>query len=374
MISENFFGRSPTGKNNFDDALTHLTVAQKPNLSAFDPTKELKKNLELFFDSRRGVKMGIWLQPVGDDPPSIFISGNLYKPIGLQVKCTKGGDLGDWQFKWSLNNGKTWLVSDVKSASKVVLEGTEYSLNIGTGTATEGDTWYASVDQWNDLSGNLRDLYQGSVSVQPLFIASDEKLGNNSSLLFGMNSTSLIAFPSFETESFVIPAFNAIARPASIYIAFYANQKIVDDDTTRSTLIDQSTVDSNRVKFQVGVNYDATPIKDVVLQTATNSDLSTPCNLRNEACIMHIKLGGSENPENKTYLYQKGCKITVNSENPGDNTGPTSLMVGTDYSGNDPLFGAISHIIVFSRYLTNKEHTKLMQYLSEASGVQLPAL
>jgi len=86
--------------------------------------------------------------PHGTAPPRITISGTTDQRVILRIECTLPGELLNWKFRYSTDNGKTFL-EDILSAANVPINSSDtrlptgLALNIFPGKASLDNAWTA---------------------------------------------------------------------------------------------------------------------------------------------------------------------------------------------------------------------------------------
>lgn len=106
----------------------------------------------------------------GGSPPSITLSGAPTWANQIRIAMTTGGAVGTAEFSVSFNQGRTWPIKNVKTATTVLLEGLGITIGFPAGTYTNLHVYTAetSVTQWGDKSGNGRHMV-GNTNQLPKF-------------------------------------------------------------------------------------------------------------------------------------------------------------------------------------------------------------
>jgi hypothetical protein len=81
----------------------------------------------------------------------ITITGTANQCVILKIIATKSGELGTWRFKYSTDNGTTWIL-DEPSAANVPIKSsfdkspTGLTLHIDPGEASSDNIWIADAN------------------------------------------------------------------------------------------------------------------------------------------------------------------------------------------------------------------------------------
>lgn len=119
-----------------------------------------------------GVTLGGTMRASGTTPPVVTIAGTLAQLVGLHIEIDSvagGVDLGQATFKWSVNNGATYVATGVATAASVVLGSTGITALFAAGPYNIDNKWDGTVSAIADRSGAGNDVTAGSAAFQPQF-------------------------------------------------------------------------------------------------------------------------------------------------------------------------------------------------------------
>jgi hypothetical protein len=119
----------------------------------------------------RGVTLGGLPKPQGTAPPPVTIAGSSASPIGLQIEIdsTAGGTgLGQATFKWSVNNGTSYVATGVLTAAQVDIG--DITVYFPVGPYNVDNKWKATISARADQSTAGNHLSQATPGFQPFCI------------------------------------------------------------------------------------------------------------------------------------------------------------------------------------------------------------
>jgi hypothetical protein len=121
-----------------------------------------------------GIQYGATLRATGTAPPAWTISGTATRQVGLHLEIDSvagGTGLGQATYKWSEDNGSTYVATGVLTAAGPTALGTTgLSVAMAVGPYNIDNKWDVTVAQWNDQSGLGNHAVQATAANQPLFI------------------------------------------------------------------------------------------------------------------------------------------------------------------------------------------------------------
>lgn len=152
-----------------------LYTAQAGNI--VDPYSPLyyANTLELvvWLRADQGITLGGTLRATGTAPPAWTISGTATRQVGLHMEIDSvagGTGLGQATYKWSENNGTTYIATGVVTAAGPTALGTTgLSVAQAVGPYNIDNKWDATVSAWADQSGLGNHATQATAANQPLF-------------------------------------------------------------------------------------------------------------------------------------------------------------------------------------------------------------
>jgi hypothetical protein len=128
--------------------------------------------LKLWLRADMGITLGGTLLASGTTPPVVTITGTPTSQVGLHVEIDSvagGTGLGQATFKWSTNNGTSYVATGVATAASVVLGTTGVTAQFAAGPYNIDNKWDATVSAWADQSGNGNHATQATAAQQPVF-------------------------------------------------------------------------------------------------------------------------------------------------------------------------------------------------------------
>ncbi len=130
--------------------------------------------LLLYLRADRGVTLGTTLRPGGTSPPAVTISGNLTDNglgLHLAIDSVAGGvDLGQATYKWSIDDGVTFVATGVPTAAGPTALGTTgVSVSFAAGPYNINNFWDGVIAEWADQSGQGNTVTQATLASQPVY-------------------------------------------------------------------------------------------------------------------------------------------------------------------------------------------------------------
>jgi hypothetical protein len=164
-----------------------------------DPTLYAQQyGLLLWLRADMGITLGGALRATGTAPPAVTITGAPTSQVGLHIEIDSvagGTALGQATYKWSINNGSSYVATGVTTAAGPTALGTTgISVSFAAGPYNMDNKWDATVSAWADQSGNGNHATQATAANQPLF--SVAAFGGYSALDYGVGATFGLATPS----------------------------------------------------------------------------------------------------------------------------------------------------------------------------------
>lgn len=154
--------------------------------------------LLLWLRGDMGIQLGATLRATGTSPPAVTLSGTPTSLIGLHIEIDSvagGTGLGQATYKWSINNGSSYVATGVLTAAGPTALGTTgASVSFAVGPYNIDNKWDATVAQWNDQSGLGNHAVQATASRQPLLSVAG--FGGYSAIDYGVGTTFGFATPS----------------------------------------------------------------------------------------------------------------------------------------------------------------------------------
>lgn len=154
-------------------------ISKSSEAQIHHPWSPLQLAPTIWLESRAGLIGGTCgtVTATGTTPPgTVTLSGSATAACHLRIEITTGGTAasGNARFRWSIDNGRSWVQQEVTVASSVLLSSIGVTVNFGAGTYLNNNVYQADtkVATWKDLSGNGNDFTQGTDGARPLFASS----------------------------------------------------------------------------------------------------------------------------------------------------------------------------------------------------------
>jgi hypothetical protein len=254
----------------------------------------------------------------GTSPPVVTLSGTAVLACTLRIEVKTAGALGTSRFRWSIDDGRSWVQSNVPTAASVLLSPLGVTVNFAVGVYPNNAVYTANVHvgQVDDRSGNSRHLV-GVTSQFPPYAS------------VGINSKPSLQF--VPTDFMRITGIS-VPAPHSIYVVGkYTSQASV------RALLGRTAAGTNALFYSV------TPTtmdwNDGTVQRSVTVDATIA------HCYIIITNGASSN------IRVDGVDHTVSLTN----STITGLGVGADAVNGLGLDGYVSEVMVFSGVLTADE-------------------
>jgi lysophospholipase L1-like esterase len=254
----------------------------------------------------------------GTSPPVVTLSGTGTIACSLRIEVTTAGARGVSRFRWSINDGRSWVQSDVLTAASVVLNPIGVTVLFSAGTYPNNAVYTAvvHVGQVNDKSGNSRHLV-GVTSQFPPYAS------------VGINSKPSLQF--VPVDFMRITGIN-VPAPHSVYVVGkYTSQASV------RALLGRTAAGTNALFYSVTpttMDWNDGTVQRSVTVNATIAH-----------CYIIITNGSSSN------IRVDGVDNIVSLTN----STITGLGVGADAVNGLGLDGYVSEVMVFSGVLTTDE-------------------
>jgi hypothetical protein len=230
--------------------------------------------LLLWLRADMGIQYGNTLRASGTSPPAVTITGTPTALIGLHVEIDSvagGTGLGQATFKWSIDNGATYVATGVATAASVVLGSTGITAAFAAGPYNVDNKYDVTVAQWNDQSGNGNHAAQATAANQPkinvptsgtpqvLFNGVSETLAFGTSLSTAHNSTfaccNKIGAPGSDANLFSTREHAFMLRTGSFdRFAVYANAYVDSGIAITATPAVLHAVERAFNDIDIGVN------------------------------------------------------------------------------------------------------------------------
>lgn len=139
--------------------------------SSFSPLQQ-PVNLVGWFRADKGITLGDTPLASGTAPPVVTLSGTLVQSLGLYIQIDGAGVLGVATFKWSVDNGVSFVATAVLTGASVALGTTGITAAFTVGAYLTNNIYKATVASWADQSAAGNALTQATAGQQPLFTTS----------------------------------------------------------------------------------------------------------------------------------------------------------------------------------------------------------
>lgn len=130
-------------------------------------------DLKAWFRGDLGITLGGTLLASGTTPPAVTITGTPTAQIGLHIEIDSvagGTARGQATYKWSTDNGSTYVATGVLTAAgPTALGATGVSVAFAVGPYNADNKWDCTVSAWADQSGNGVHVTNATAANQPYF-------------------------------------------------------------------------------------------------------------------------------------------------------------------------------------------------------------
>lgn len=193
---------------------------------------------KVLLDAGVGVTLGLTPRATGTTPPVVTFT--TMPALGVRVEIQTTGARGAATFRWSPDNGTTWVQSGQVTAATFPLSGLAAGgiLNFPVGTYTNDNVYQATVSNWADGSGTGNHLAQPTAALQPFMVTASALLNGKPALRW--DGTSLTIFRN--------PLVGVIVQPNTMVAAFN-----LTDQSTNRTLVDGNGTDRQQLQTSTNV-------------------------------------------------------------------------------------------------------------------------
>lgn len=290
----------------------------------------------------RGITLAATLRASGTSPPTINITtGDLNASTdvlkGLRVEITTAGALGTSRFRWSDDDGTTWIQSDVATATAVVLPRLAFALAFASGPYATDNVYRVTVAAWTDQSTQGWNVSQSTAGLQPIYKARNAAFNNLPSL----------EWEASNTASLTTGLVTTVAQPITWWIVGVAT------DSSNRTLIDNASGASrNHISAQsspsVHVNAYAGTSTSWAQSLTSPFAISVEFNGTSSRAFINGTLGPTLSP---------------------GTAGSSGLTVGVDQSGGGNYFrGSICEVFAVTKIPDGHERRAVDAYLRAKWG------
>ena len=228
----------------------------------------------------------------------------------------------------------------------------------------------SSVSQWNDKSGNGKNMISNASFQRPIYSANS--LNGNNSILFFRNAAN--SFSILENTS-----FNFVTGSWTYLTVLRRNAA----NTTFQRFLSMASVingaDNNN---SFSVNLNSTSLNNSFNMERSGGSLAATFNTSNVCLLENIVNGSLTNIDtfnaNTNYLFANGSSLTSGAGLSVGATlsiahiryGCTTSKSGTNDSGVESLQGNIGEVLLFNRTLRRSEIQQVEGYLAWKWGIQ----
>lgn len=286
---------------------------------------------------RLGTAFGSTLKAQGTSPPAWTLGGTgnaIYGPH-FEIDSVAGGTaLGQATYKWSMDNGTTYVATGVTTAAgPTVLGTTGFTVAMAAGPYNIDNKWDATVAQMDDQFTTGVNVLQGTASRQPVF-----------------NITALNGVPGlvFDGVDDILDSgvFTAVAQPTiKLFLAKItsatAQQMIVDGGAERNVIYRPNATNAG---------------------IYAGGSLITGAYAHNNA--WHVWTANFDGAN--SFLRIDGVQIAAG--NPGAQ-GFTKLRYGADSVGSNPFGGVLGESFCFAGRVAVTDIVAMEGYLKRLAGI-----
>lgn len=277
-----------------------------------------------------GIALGATPRATGTAPPVVTFSGTLTIPYGIRVEIQTTGARGAATFRYSHDNGTTWIESGVTTAATYAMIGPLAGtvLNFPVGSYTNNNVYRATVAAWADLSGIGNHLAQPTAANQPVMITRSAVLGKAA---LSYDGTALWLFRD--------PLVGVLAQPYTVAAAW----NLTDNSGTRR-LYDGNA--GGREQCFTGVN-------NYVIGAGANLAVTVTPNTGGHASV------GVYNGASGTVTVDRSNTATgaVSTASAG------ALYIGSDFTGGANWFGEIAEVDLYAGAMSAVYQSRIQAYM-----------
>lgn len=130
-------------------------------------------DLRVWLQYKLGIQYGATLKATGTSPPAWTISGTPTRLVGLHLEIDSvagGTGLGQATYKWSENNGTSYVATGVLTAAGPTALGTTgLTVSMAVGPYNIDNKYDITVAQWDNLAGNGLHAANVDAAQQPVY-------------------------------------------------------------------------------------------------------------------------------------------------------------------------------------------------------------
>ena len=228
----------------------------------------------------------------------------------------------------------------------------------------------SSVSQWNDKSGNGKNMISNATFQRPIYSANS--LNGNNSILFFRNASN--SFSILENTS-----FNFVTASWTYFTILRRNAA---NTTFQRFLSMASVINGGDNNNAASLNLNSTSLNNSFNMERSGGSLAGTFNTSNVCLLENIVNGSGTNIDtinaNTNYLFANGSQLTSGGGlSVGTNLniahiryGCTTSKSGTNDSGVESLQGNIGEVLLFNRTLRRSEIQQIEGYLAWKWGIQ----
>lgn len=325
-------------------------VSSKAGRPVFGRRQFLPRDLPgcvLWLRADLGITFGATLTSQGTTPPVVTISGTPTSLFGLHIEIdsTAGGTgLGQATFKWSTNNGTSYVATGVATAASVVLGSTGITAAFPAGPYNTDNKYDATVSQANDMSGLGNNATPASTTRATLTMA-------------GINSRPSFSFPG---------SANQQLQTGNLSLGAFSVLLVAKLSGTAGYLWTHNANTVNGAYLYGDVSNTTTIVRS---SNASAYDKSTNWAVDNVARAIVLTFDGTHAGHK---IYFGGVTQTlanVSAVDPGTSAVSGPMFITTTQSGTAPSTGLVGEAAVWTRALTASDVAKLSAYTRSWWGV-----
>jgi hypothetical protein len=309
---------------------------------SFAPTQ--LTGLVLWLRADLGITLGATTRATGTAPPAVTLSGTPTRILGLHLEIDSvagGTGLGQATFKWSENNGTTYVATGVLTAASVPLGTTGITAAFAAGPYNIDNKWDALVSQWNDQSGNANHAAQATASLQCILT------------MAGLNSKPALTFPGIASQGYATPSITLGAFSAATAFATNNAGYVFVHNTDAGT--------------DGGVLYTdtANATNDYYKGSVTSNKLYAP-GLKDDVARSVIWTADGTNAGNLLYISNVlQSETTITGNDPGTGSTAGILYIGSSQAGTGGSHVMkLRELIIYNRAITAAERSRLAAYMA----------
>jgi hypothetical protein len=283
-------------------------------------------------------------------PPAVTISGTPTAQVGLYLQCDGAGTRGTATFKWSVDNGATFVATGVLTAATVVLGTTGITAAFPVGAYLTDNIWRCTVSGWADQGGAGADATQAIASRQALF--NIDNFNGRPSLRFDPNINGSMLCDS------VAASFSGTDKPLTVLAA------VRIEDTARLGAI-WSVGDAGAARIKLN----GSTVAGKLVATRIDNASATVGLTTTEATTTATRIIAYNSPGTTMSIYINDVVTSVNASSQDVGASTLTLgMLGATTDLGETIDMSLAELVAFAGSVTAAHQSMIAQYMANHNG------